>query len=871
MLNKKNLLEKAKKALAITLAGLMVTGFAPGLGGGALTVHAQTDKYSNSWIGTYGLNDTYGLMYFGTYNGNPVKYRIYSMNPKEVYTGLWTFETREDKDIILLDCDTTLENMQYHSSVNANFYTSTLCDWLNGTYLDTLSEVEQNSIVEVKHSPYAPAGSQVTEEGFTYKKIFILSSEEATTGRYVGTKRNKNGKKWWVRTHNYNDGNPKKGYISGTNINYTEATNANIGVSPAFCLNKDSILFSCGTPELDVRKVTLADNNLVLTVDAGDVYMSNDNKVVVPYSLSGSDASKVTSVAAYFRLNDESDTNYKKMYGYSKLSMSEKPSSSGVGTITLPDDLKTKRFGTDYSMFVIAEINNEGYLPDYASNYEKINHIHDYTLSITGEKAIIQCSCGASYTAAISAEDAEYDGIAVEAKIKKSAGFTSTVNVGEITYTGIEETSYNSANAPTDAGMYTASAPVTFEGTTKNISTSFEITPKNLLSGMLSVTPSSFEYDGKTKSPAIVVKDAGKTLVKDTDYTIDSNSVTSADAISAGDGYTITVKGKGNYKGSASSYWNIEKGKEDKKEDSKPDDGKTDDGMKDDNGNNDNGGNNNSGNNNNNSGNNNSGNNNNDNGGNNNSGSNDNNSGNNNSGNNNNNGENNDSGNGAGNNGSTNTPAAKGLTISNDTASYVVTSSNAKNPTVQYKASKKKTENIIIPDTVKLNGVKYKITEVGAKAFYKNTKAKKVKIGKYVTKIGKQAFYGCSNVETVTGGASVKTIGAAAYSGCVKLKKAPIGAKVTSIGDKAFYNCQNMTTMVIPVNVNKLGKQFAGKTPKLKTVTVKTKKLTKKNVKAKACTGMGSNKTTVKTPKGMSKTYKALLQSKGLNKKIKVK
>lgn len=79
-----------------------------------------------------------------------------------------------------------------------------------------------------------------------------------------------------------------------------------------------------------------------------------------------------------------------------------------------------------------------------------------------------------------------------------------------------------------------------------------------------------------------------------------------------------------------------------------------------------------------------------------------------------------------------------------------------------------------------------------------------------------------------------------------------------------------MTTMVIPVNVNKLGTQFAGKTPKLKTLTVKTKKLTKKNIAAKAFTGMGSNKTVTKVPKGKGKTYKNLFQSKGLNKKIKV-
>ncbi len=224
--------------------------------------------------------------------------------------------------------------------------------------------------------------------------------------------------------------------------------------------------------------------------------------------------------------------------------------------------------------------------------------------------------------------------------------------------------------------------------------------------------------------------------------------------------------------------------------------------------------------------------------------------------------------NGSGNAGA---PAAKGKTVENSLASFVVTSSDTKNPTVQYKATKnKKAASISVPNTVKVNGVTYKITEVGAKAFYKNKNAKSAKIGKYVTKIGKQAFAGCIKLEKVSGGAAVKTIGVSAFDGCIKLKKAPIGAKVTSIGDKAFFNCKAMTNMVIPVNVNKLGKQIAGNTPKLKTLTVKTKKLTKKNVKAKAFTGMGSKKTVAKVPKGMAKTYKTLFQGKGMNKNIKV-
>jgi hypothetical protein len=247
-----------------------------------------------------------------------------------------------------------------------------------------------------------------------------------------------------------------------------------------------------------------------------------------------------------------------------------------------------------------------------------------------------------------------------------------------------------------------------------------------------------------------------------------------------------------------------------------------------------------------------------------------NNSGNSNSGNNNNSGDNN-SGNNAGNS-NTKVPVAKGQTISTNTASFVVVSSDAKNPTVTLSRSKNtNATTITVPGSVKINGVRYTINQISKNAFKNNKKAKKAIIHKNITKIGDYAFSGCSSLTTVTGGAGVKIIGKGAFNGCVKLKKAPIGAKVTSIGEKAFYNCNNMTTMVIPVNVNKLGKQFAGKTPKMKTVTVKTKKLTKKNVNAKAYTGMGSKNTVTTVPKGMGKTYKTLFQNKGMNKKIKIK
>lgn len=55
-----------------------------------------------------------------------------------------------------------------------------------------------------------------------------------------------------------------------------------------------------------------------------------------------------------------------------------------------------------------------------------------------------------------------------------------------------------------------------------------------------------------------------------------------------------------------------------------------------------------------------------------------------------------------------------------------------------------------IPGYVRYNGKSYKVTKIGNKAFYKNTKLKTVTIPSTVTEIGSKAFYGCKKIAKVT-------------------------------------------------------------------------------------------------------------------------
>ncbi len=189
------------------------------------------------------------------------------------------------------------------------------------------------------------------------------------------------------------------------------------------------------------------------------------------------------------------------------------------------------------------------------------------------------------------------------------------------------------------------------------------------------------------------------------------------------------------------------------------------------------------------------------------------------------------------------------LTDKKTGAVYKVVNAKTKGGTVEYaKPLNNKNANISIPSTVKINGISYKVTSIAANAFKNNKKLAKVKIGSNVTSIGKNSFSGCGKLKTLT-----------------------IGNNVVSIGDNAFLNCTSLKTVTIPAKVKKIGKQAFCGCKKLKTVTIKTKKLVGKNVGNKAFARI-NQKTTVKVPSSCLKSYKKLLQKKGLNgKKQKIK
>lgn len=104
-------------------------------------------------------------------------------------------------------------------------------------------------------------------------------------------------------------------------------------------------------------------------------------------------------------------------------------------------------------------------------------------------------------------------------------------------------------------------------------------------------------------------------------------------------------------------------------------------------------------------------------------------------------------------------------TISSGT--YKITASSSASKTVTFvKTKNSKKASVTIPDTIKIDGQTYKVTEVAAKAFKNNKILKSVTIGKNVKKIGKEAFSGCKKLNKITiKSTTLKSVGKNAIKG----------------------------------------------------------------------------------------------------------
>lgn len=97
--------------------------------------------------------------------------------------------------------------------------------------------------------------------------------------------------------------------------------------------------------------------------------------------------------------------------------------------------------------------------------------------------------------------------------------------------------------------------------------------------------------------------------------------------------------------------------------------------------------------------------------------------------------------------------------------------------------------DIVIPETVVLNEVTYRVTTIGECAFDGSEYLTSITIPDSVISIGDSAFWGCKKLAAVTIPDSVKIIGNQAFFACSSLTSIAIPDSVKIMGESAFENC----------------------------------------------------------------------------------
>lgn len=112
------------------------------------------------------------------------------------------------------------------------------------------------------------------------------------------------------------------------------------------------------------------------------------------------------------------------------------------------------------------------------------------------------------------------------------------------------------------------------------------------------------------------------------------------------------------------------------------------------------------------------------------------------------------------------TAPKKGKVVSDSSKLYIITKSSITNDSVEFIASKTSKSSITIPNTVKIDGITYKVTSIAKNAFKNNTKVNKITIGSNIMKINAGAFSGCKNLKKITiKSQKIKSVGKNAFKG----------------------------------------------------------------------------------------------------------
>ena len=383
-----------RRLLAIWIVVLMLLPFAgvaegvkdesnTGLGTARISNPDVPADKDTPWSGSY--------VYFGSYNGSPIKFRVLAKDSAAYTTGKALF----------LDSDAALfEGLfdKFDSLAGARTYFNTWDDsdiraFLNGPFLEGFDPREQCAIaistgcgevscyeagsraenaygapVSVNDRAFLLDVAEITNETYGYSSDQGFTPSE--NGLYYLGHQVKNRVKtgsrtkcWMLRTAAFEGHDDHvAGVLNDGGLYNINVRNSEIGVAPALNIDQDWILFSTSVgTEANAFKLTLIDRNLTIAIPDDGKATVEGTTVTVPYAIGGADAETATRVSVMI-LDKEFRTGYPNdagMIAYHAL--------DGENSFEIPAGCDLSGWGTDFHVYLLAESVRGIYETDFAS------------------------------------------------------------------------------------------------------------------------------------------------------------------------------------------------------------------------------------------------------------------------------------------------------------------------------------------------------------------------------------------------------------------------------------------------------------------------------------------------------------------------
>ena len=106
---------------------------------------------------------------------------------------------------------------------------------------------------------------------------------------------------------------------------------------------------------------------------------------------------------------------------------------------------------------------------------------------------------------------------------------------------------------------------------------------------------------------------------------------------------------------------------------------------------------------------------------------------------------------------------------------------NSRTRTAKLMNGKSRKGRVMVPNTIKHKAGRYKVTEIGDRAFYL-----------------------CHNLQNINIPTSIVSIGNEAFEDCYKLDDIDLPDSIQKIGEEAFFCCKELKSIVIPNDISSI-------------------------------------------------------------------